>query len=174
MVTIDTSTIFNLTELTKYLNENFQKQKEGRSKVLTEFTLSDVGGYINRGYLPAYIKRGYRVNILNCKREDIKAGKLYQLELELRIEIDLSKKSAPKVPRKRHEPKVSKKKQVVFKTSINEEKIAEVLNIDATKKDKIIALANLGATRTEVIKLNFVDRTHVYDIYREKFPELCE
>lgn len=40
----------NLIALTEWCNETFQTKKSGE-----EFSVSDVQGYVRRGYLPAYL-----------------------------------------------------------------------------------------------------------------------
>jgi len=48
--TIQEGKDFTLTQLTNFLNEKFGKKKSG-----VPFTVSDVQGYIRRGYLPPYL-----------------------------------------------------------------------------------------------------------------------
>lgn len=153
MVDLDTYIKFTHTELTKYLNKNFKKQKGGRNHVSPEFTLSDVQGYIKRGYLPLYFKEGVKINIVPYDRYDLKKGKFYQLKEE-KLPVDEAMKAAIKIPTR-------------------EERIENILTSDRTKTNKIIELGNMGLTRTEVLNLKFVDPTLVYDMYRYMFPRLC-
>lgn len=76
-------TKFTLTSLTAWLNDNVEKKnsKPGKEK----FSISDVQGYIRRGYLPAYIKKGYQIRIENIM--DVPGAKLYRLR-----EIKLTKR----------------------------------------------------------------------------------
>lgn len=77
---VDVNTKFTLTTLTEYLNQNYKKngykEKDG-------FSVSDVQGYIKRGYLPSYIQKGYQIQI--CKCLDIPGAKVYKLrEVKIR------------------------------------------------------------------------------------------
>ena len=65
-------------------------------------------------------------------------------------------------------------KQGAVKVPMREEKTEEILASDLTKTKKIIALGDLGLTRTEVLNLKFVDPTLIYDMYRYMFPNLCK
>lgn len=62
---------FTLTSLVDHLNSNYMKP--GAKK----FTVSDVQGYIRRGYLPSHLEKGYRINIV-CVI-DIPGAKIYEL-----------------------------------------------------------------------------------------------
>lgn len=57
-----------LTALTDYLRKHFSK------KTGSDFTISDVQGYVNRGKLPDYLG-GYNIKM----NEEIKSVKLYKL-----------------------------------------------------------------------------------------------
>lgn len=158
MSKIDYFTKFTLTELTKYLNDNFKKEKRNRQHISSEFTFSDVQGYIKRGFLPRYLTEGVKVNIVKYDRYDLKVGKFYQLK-EMGLPEDIEMTAAIK--------------QGAVKVPTREEKIEEILASDLTKTKKIVALGDLGLTRTEVLNLKFVDPTLVYDMYRYMFPNLC-
>lgn len=45
--------------------------------------------------------------------------------------------------------------------------VTEILASSTQKKEKIIQLAKAGLTRTQILGLNFVDSTYVYDLFRE-------
>ena len=60
----------NLTGITKFLNENFQKQNSQK------FSCRDVLGYIKRGSLPTYLGN---YNITEVKLENCSI-KLYNIE----------------------------------------------------------------------------------------------
>lgn len=64
---------FTLTTLTDYLNKNYKKKTGG------SFTVSDVQGYISRGYLPLYLE-DQKVFIKRVEMEEVKGVKLYKLE----------------------------------------------------------------------------------------------
>lgn len=151
MASINCFTKFNLTELTIYLNANFKKEKRGRQYVSQEFTLSDVQGYIKRGYLPLYLKEDVKINIVHYDRYDLKKSKFYQLKEEV-LPVSAG----------------------AVKILTREEKVEKILSSDKTKANKIIELGDLGLTRTEVLSLKFVDPTYVYDMYRYMFPMLCK
>lgn len=80
---VDAITKFTLTTLTAWLNDNVVKKdpKPGKEK----FSISDVQGYIKRGYLPSYVKKGYAIRIE--KFMDVPGAKLYKLK-----EIKLTKR----------------------------------------------------------------------------------
>ena len=80
---IDVITKFTLTTLTAWLNDNVVKKdpKPGKEK----FSISDVQGYIKRGCLPSYVKKGYVIRIE--KFMDVPGAKLYKLK-----EIKLTKR----------------------------------------------------------------------------------
>jgi len=80
---VDGLSKFTLTTLTEWLNENCKKNgyKEGEEK----FSISDVQGYIKRGYLPSYVKKGYQIQIVRFM--DIPGAKIYNLK-----EVKLHKK----------------------------------------------------------------------------------
>lgn len=80
---VDVVTKFTLTTLTAWLNDNVEKKdaKPGKEK----FSVSDVQGYIKRGTLPSYVKKGFSIRIE--KAMDIPGAKLYKLR-----EIKLTKR----------------------------------------------------------------------------------
>lgn len=43
----------------------------------------------------------------------------------------------------------------------------EILATSTPKKEKIIQLAKAGLTRSQILSLNFVDPTYIYDLFRE-------
>ena len=45
-------------------------------------------------------------------------------------------------------------------------KVADILSSSTTKKEKIIELAKCGLTRSQVLGLQFVDPTYIYDTFR--------
>lgn len=75
-IKIDVVSKFTLTTLTEYLNKICKKKgyKEGEDS----FNVPDVQGYIKRGLLPSYVKKGYQVQIV--KYMDIPGAKLYKLK----------------------------------------------------------------------------------------------
>lgn len=75
-IKIDVASKFTLTTLTEYLNRICKKKgyKEGEDS----FNVSDVQGYIKRGLLPSYVKKGYQIQIVKCM--DIPGAKLYKLK----------------------------------------------------------------------------------------------
>lgn len=77
---IDAVSKFTLTTLTEWLNGHCKKKgyKEGEEN----FSISDVQGYIKRGCLPSYVKKGYQVQIV--KFMDIPGARLYKLR-EIRL-----------------------------------------------------------------------------------------
>lgn len=77
VVRVDTTTKFTLTSLTDWLNRNCQKEKHG-SRTNESFTVADVQGYIRRGSLPPYIKKGSKVFVERFA--DIPCAKLYRLK----------------------------------------------------------------------------------------------
>lgn len=68
----------------------------------------------------------------------------------------------------------TKTKRIVELSAEKKEKATEVLSKQSPKKEKIIELADAGFSRTEILSLNFVDPTYVYDLVRELYPELCK
>lgn len=74
-IIVDVTSKFTLTALTDYLNQNFKKNGYKQDD---KFSVSDVQGYIKRGYLPSYIKKGYQIQIV--KFLDIPGAKLYKLK----------------------------------------------------------------------------------------------
>ena len=74
-IKIDVVSKFTLTTLTEYLNKICKKKgyKEGEDN----FNVSDVQGYIKRGLLPSYVKKGHQIQIVKCM--DIPGAKLYKL-----------------------------------------------------------------------------------------------
>lgn len=74
-IVVDVTSKFTLTALTEYLNSNFKKNGYKDDE---RFSVSDVQGYIKRGCLPSYIKKGYQIQIV--KFMDIPGAKLYRLK----------------------------------------------------------------------------------------------
>lgn len=65
-------TVFTLTTLCEYLNENYKKKTGGL------FSVSDVQGYVQRGYLPLYLE-DQKIFVERTEIEEIKGVKLYKL-----------------------------------------------------------------------------------------------
>lgn len=63
--------IYNLTTLTKYLNETYKKKKSG-----VEFRVADVQNYVRRGYLPRYLGNVTIVTLNNLPT------KMYKLKVK--------------------------------------------------------------------------------------------
>lgn len=74
-IVVDVTSKFTLTALTDYLNQNFKKNGYKQDD---SFSVSDVQGYIKRGCLPSYIKKGYQIQIVKCLA--IPGAKLYKLK----------------------------------------------------------------------------------------------
>ena len=64
--------LFTLTTLAKYLNEHYKKKTEG------EFSISDVQGYVQRGYLPLYLE-DQKIFVQKVEDENFEGLKLYKL-----------------------------------------------------------------------------------------------
>lgn len=62
---------FTLTSLVDHLNRNYHKP-DGK-----KFTVSDVQGYIKRGYLPSYIDPSHKIEIVLVI--SIPGAKIYEL-----------------------------------------------------------------------------------------------
>lgn len=75
-IKIDVVSKFTLTTLMEYLNRICKKK--GYKEKEDNFYVSDVQGYIKRGLLPSYVKKGYQIQIVKCM--DIPGAKLYKLK----------------------------------------------------------------------------------------------
>lgn len=64
--------IFTLTTLTEHLNSNYKKKTGG------SFSISDVQGYVQRGYLPLYLE-DQKVFIKRVELDYVKGVKFYKL-----------------------------------------------------------------------------------------------
>lgn len=64
--------LFTLTTLAKHLNEHYKKKSGG------EFSISDVQGYVQRGYLPLYLE-DQKIFIQKVEGEEFEGLKLYKL-----------------------------------------------------------------------------------------------
>lgn len=64
--------VFTLTTLAEYLNENYSKKTGGK------FTVSDVQGYIQRGYLPLYLE-DQKIFVERTEIEGVRGVKFYKL-----------------------------------------------------------------------------------------------
>lgn len=64
--------LFTLTTLAKYLNETYRKRSGG------DFSISDVQGYVQRGYLPLYFE-DQKIFIQKVEDEEFEGLKLYKL-----------------------------------------------------------------------------------------------
>lgn len=122
--------------------------------------------------------------IIECNNEEanIKAGEIIgetedgKFTVDQVIKLSDLANSLQKV--KKDEPVVEEKekKKTISKprkrkdSSIPEELknvVAEILSSSTQKKEKIVQLAKAGLTRTQILGLNFVDPTYIYDLFRD-------
>lgn len=71
-MSVEKEKVFTLTTLAEYLNQKYQKKTGG------QFTVSDVQGYIQRGYLPLYLE-DQKVFVERTEVEGVTGVKFYKL-----------------------------------------------------------------------------------------------